>query len=81
MQHIHFKAGERGVKNIGWLVSNFTFSFSSYANPNRNGFGLLKVFNDDFVEAGKGWVASAPKHGNHFCNAGGQHEPQRHAGL
>lgn len=55
MQHIHFKAGERGVKNIGWLISNFTFSFSSYANPNRNGFGLLKVFNDDFVEAGKGF--------------------------
>ena len=55
MQHIHFKASERGIKNIGWLVSNFTFSFSSYANPNRNGFGLLKVFNDDFVEAGKGF--------------------------
>jgi len=55
MKHIVYKAQERGVKNIGWLKSNFTFSFSSYANPTRNGFGLLKVFNDDFVESGKGF--------------------------
>lgn len=50
-----FKAGDRGVKDIGWLRSHFSFSFSSYANPTKNGFGLLKVFNDDFVEAGKGF--------------------------
>lgn len=55
MQHLIFKAEERGIKNIGWLKSNFNFSFSSYANPSRNGFGLLKVFNDDFVESGKGF--------------------------
>jgi quercetin 2,3-dioxygenase len=55
MKHILFKKEERGVKDIGWLKSNFTFSFSSYYNPARNGFGLLKVFNDDFVEAGKGF--------------------------
>ena len=55
MKSVHFPAGARGVKNIGWLKSNFTFSFSSYYNPLKNGFGLLKVFNDDFVEAGKGF--------------------------
>ena len=55
MQHTIYKAEERGIKDIGWLKSNFNFSFSSYANPIRNGFGLLKVFNDDFVEAGKGF--------------------------
>ncbi|MFP5040587.1 pirin family protein [Parasediminibacterium sp. JCM 36343] len=55
MKHTIFNASERGLKDIGWLKSNFTFSFSSYANPLRNGFGLLKVFNDDFVEAGKGF--------------------------
>lgn len=55
MQHTIFKANERGIKDIGWLKSNFTFSFSSYANPLHNGFGLLKVFNDDFVEQGKGF--------------------------
>ncbi|MBC7921305.1 MAG: pirin family protein [Ferruginibacter sp.] len=50
-----FKANERGQKNIGWLQSNFVFSFSSYCNPERSGFGLLRTFNDDFVAAGKGF--------------------------
>jgi quercetin 2,3-dioxygenase len=50
-----FLATERGVKNLGWLKSNFSFSFSSYQNPLRNGFGLLKVFNDDFVQPGGGF--------------------------
>lgn len=55
MQYIQYKASERGVKDLGWLVSSFTFSFSSFAHPGRNGFGLLKAFNDDFVEQGKGF--------------------------
>jgi redox-sensitive bicupin YhaK (pirin superfamily) len=55
MKYTIFNASERGLKDIGWLKSHFTFSFSSYANPLRNGFGLLKVFNDDFVEPGKGF--------------------------
>lgn len=49
------RADERGTKDIGWLKSNFTFSFSSYANPKRPGFGLLRAFNDDFVAPGKGF--------------------------
>ena len=55
MKYTIFNSTERGLKDIGWLKSHFTFSFSSYANPLRNGFGLLKVFNDDFVETGKGF--------------------------
>ncbi|SET70658.1 pirin family protein [Hymenobacter actinosclerus] len=55
MQTKLFPAAERGIKDIGWLKSNFTFSFSSYANPTRPGFGLLRAFNDDFVETGKGF--------------------------
>ncbi|OON70981.1 pirin family protein [Hymenobacter sp. CRA2] len=50
-----FPATERGLKDIGWLQSNFTFSFSSYPNPVRAGFGLLRVFNDDFVQQGGGF--------------------------
>ncbi|TPG67304.1 pirin family protein [Hymenobacter nivis] len=49
------RAADRGLKDIGWLRSNFTLSFSSYANPLRNGFGLLRVFNDDFVQPGGGF--------------------------
>lgn len=55
MQYIIFNKVERGLKDIGWLQSNFTFSFSTYQNPLRNGFGLLKVFNDDFVQKGGGF--------------------------
>jgi redox-sensitive bicupin YhaK (pirin superfamily) len=49
------RAAERGLKDIGWLQSNFSLSFSSYQNPERAGFGLLRVFNDDFVQAGGGF--------------------------
>jgi len=50
-----FPAADRGLKDIGWLRSHLTFSFGPYANPTRNGFGLLKVFNDDYVAPGKGF--------------------------
>jgi quercetin 2,3-dioxygenase len=50
-----FKKLERGHKDIGWLKSNFYFSFSDYYNPLKSAFGTLVAFNDDFVEAGKGF--------------------------
>ncbi len=50
-----FNKQERGVKDIGWLKSNFYFSFSDYCNPAKSAFGTLVAFNDDFVEAGKGF--------------------------
>ncbi|MGV3588496.1 MAG: pirin family protein [Adhaeribacter sp.] len=49
------RANERGLKDLGWLQSNLSFSFSSYQNPVRQGFGLLKVFNDDFVKPRNGF--------------------------
>jgi len=49
------RANERGLKDLGWLQSNLSFSFSSYQNPVRQGFGLLKVFNDDFVKPQNGF--------------------------
>jgi len=50
-----FRKSERGIKDIGWLRSHFYFSFSDYYNPMRSAFGALQAFNDDFVEAGKGF--------------------------
>lgn len=44
-----FKKEERGTKDIGWLKSNFSLSFSSYQNPLRAGFGLIRAFNDDYI--------------------------------
>lgn len=55
MQHIIHRAADRGIKDIGWLKSQFSFSFSNYYHPGKQGFGLLKVFNDDVVQAGGGF--------------------------
>ncbi len=55
MQHVISTVTEGGHKDIGWLQSNFTFIFTSYANTLKSGFGLLKVFNDEFVTPGKGF--------------------------
>ena len=50
-----FLQSERGLKDIGWLKSNFYLSFSDYYNPLMSSFGTLFAFNDDFVETGKGF--------------------------
>jgi len=55
MQTQYFPAKERGTKDGGWLKSNFFFSFSDYTNPVKSAFGTLVAFNDDFVQAGKGF--------------------------
>jgi redox-sensitive bicupin YhaK (pirin superfamily) len=55
MKTKHFNAADRGTKDLGWLKSNFNFSFGPYAQPDRTAFGLLSAFNDDFVTPGKGF--------------------------
>ncbi|MEZ7933808.1 MAG: pirin family protein [Sulfurospirillum sp.] len=55
MSFIIHKADQRGVAEHGWLHSRFSFSFAEYYNPNRMGFGALRVINDDVIEAGQGF--------------------------
>jgi len=55
MQLQHFPANARGTKDIGWLKSNFFFSFSDFTDPTRSAFGTIQAFNDDYVAAGKGF--------------------------
>ena len=48
-------AETRGDANHGWLQSRHTFSFADYYDPERVHFGMLRVLNDDIVEAGMGF--------------------------
>lgn len=49
------KSATRGDANHGWLHSRHTFSFAGYYDPERVHFGMLRVLNDDIVEAGMGF--------------------------
>ncbi len=55
MKKIIHKANERGIAELGWLHSRFSFSFDQYLDQNKMGFGLLRVLNDDIIEEGEGF--------------------------
>ena len=49
------RSENRGHVNHGWLKATHSFSFARYYNPEMMGFGLLRVLNDDIIEAGTGF--------------------------
>ena len=55
MKTIIHRAEDRGKANYGWLDTRYSFSFSRYYDPEKMGFGLLRVLNDDIVKEGTGF--------------------------
>ncbi len=55
MKTVLHKAETRGRAEHGWLHSRHTFSFADYHDPERMGFGVLRVINDDVVAPGAGF--------------------------
>ncbi len=49
------RANERGKFDFGWLKTSHSFSFGQYYDPEHIHFGNLRVINEDFVEADKGF--------------------------
>ncbi len=55
MSYWMIRSNQVGYADHGWLKAKHYFSFGSYYNPERMGFGQLRVINDDVVEAHKGF--------------------------
>lgn len=55
MKTIYHQANTRGKADHGWLKSQHSFSFANYYNPERMGFGKLRVLNDDIVQPKMGF--------------------------
>jgi len=49
------KSADRHFSDMGWLKTYWLFSFSNYYDPKNVSHGMLRVFNDDIVEAHSGF--------------------------
>lgn len=59
MKTTFHKADERGRGDYDWLTTRYSFSFADWVDPQKMGFGTLRVINDDIIAPQKGF-------GTHF---------------
>lgn len=57
MKYTIHSSQSRGKADHNWLKTNYSFSFADYYNPERMGFGALRVLNDDSIAGGMGFDA------------------------
>jgi hypothetical protein len=55
MPSLFHPSSSRGFRDWDWLKTAHSFSFANYWDPNKMGFGLLRVLNDDTIAAGQGF--------------------------
>ncbi|MEJ0054050.1 MAG: pirin family protein [bacterium] len=51
------RADSRGGADHGWLKTRHSFSFANWHDPERDGFGALRVLNDDVIAPHQGFGA------------------------
>ena len=55
MKTILHRNDERGKGDYGWLQTRYSFSFANWYNPEKMGFGSLRVINDDIIAPQSGF--------------------------
>ncbi len=50
-----YRSEDRGSANHGWLQAKHSFSFGNFYNPQLMHFGVLRVLNDDIIDASMGF--------------------------
>ncbi|MCC7522331.1 pirin family protein [Candidatus Uhrbacteria bacterium] len=55
MPSLFHPSSSRGFRNHDWLQTAHSFSFANYWDPNKMGFGVLRVLNDDTIGPGQGF--------------------------
>lgn len=55
MEKTLHRAKDRGKGEHGWLSTRYSFSFADWHNPERMGFGKLRVLNDDTIAPASGF--------------------------
>ena len=66
MKTIIDRSNKRGHSLYEWLDGYHSFSFGNYYNPEKMGFGALRVLNDDIIAPKRALILIPQKHGD--CN-------------